>query len=283
MKTILFLATGLGSGLLILAASAARGEPPTNTAAPPSLNGERPSSRPMDDSAPPGAAARPPLRSLSVGVGGFYSESPYQGIGHEGRVLPTITYFGSHVFIAGPTAGVFIGPPGTLRASVLGRVRFRSYKDSDSPALAGMDDRRETFEAGMNMDRRLGTGRLSVEIMTDTLGRHNGQYATARVSRGVRFSQGSLTPALSLGWQNARMSDYYYGVDEHEAAPGRPPYTPGDTVTGEAGLMLLLHPFDPWTITLGTGIEWMDGAIRDSPIVEQGRLFHAFGGLARHF
>ena len=77
----------------------------------------------------------------------------------------------------------------------------------------------------------------------------------------------TFIPTLAVKWQSEDLVDYYYGVRDVEALPGRPAYHPGAAVVPELAL-LATRAFGQWTLFGRVGHSWLPDEIADSPIVD---------------
>jgi hypothetical protein len=74
--------------------------------------------------------------------------------------------------------------------------------------------------------------------------------------------------------------NYYFGVSADEALPGRPEYVPGDSATAEFDVRWGYALSDKWLLKGSVGVELLDNATTDSPIVDREDLWSVNLGLA---
>jgi len=212
------------------------------------------------------ARPRPPV---TVGAAVVASPSPYAGVDEQPlTAVPFLNLELGRFYLRGLEAGYRLGERGPLSVAAVVQPRFQSYHGSDSPALAGMADRRRTAEGGLRARLRTGRFEAGLRAVGDLLGRHGGQEVTADV--GVRLGGPDLTlsPSAGVTWQSADFVDYYYGVRDGEARPGRPAYT-GEAATNRfVGASARLRLAKRWGVFALVRHTWLDDPITASPIVD---------------
>ena len=209
---------------------------------------------------------RPPV---TVGAAVVASPSPYAGIDDPPlTAVPFVNFELGRFYLRGLEAGYRLWQRGPLSVAAVVQPRFQSYQAGDSPALAGMADRRRTAEGGARASVRLGRFEAGVRAVTDLLGRHGGQEITADVGWRLGGRQLSLSPSVGVIWESADFVDYYYGVRPGEATADRPAFE-GDAATNRfvalAGRYRLTKRLGLFALVRHT---WLDDTITDSPIVD---------------
>ena len=110
--------------------------------------------------------------------------------------------------------------------------------------------------------------------------RHDGLISQLALSLPFEWPRGYLVPSVELVHQNSDYVDYYYSVTSAEATPTRPAYSPEEAsnlaVKARWGYALS----DQWLLSGVVGLEYLDSAITDSPIVERDEIWSARIGLA---
>ena len=218
---------------------------------------------------------------LGVGIGVISSASEYRGEGRSLMPIPFITYFGDRFYVVGPRLGMKLGGWGNATLRLITGFRFGGYDGGDSDFLSGMDGRRHTLDAGLNLSYALPSGfGLDAEFLTDALGRHRGREAKVSLKKSFRAGGWSFAPSAGLTRQSARLADYYYGVRASEATAARPEYRSGAALNGEAGARIGYGITDAIIFTGIVSVRFLDRGIRRSPIVGRPRPISTIFGIS---
>jgi outer membrane protein len=161
--------------------------------------------------------------------------------------------------------------------------RFDGYEEENSAALRGMDDRDMTLDGGVAFALRGEWGVFGASVVTDILGKHDGQEVELSYSKPVRRGKWVISPAAGLRWQSSNLVDYYYGVRTGEVRTGRPAYDANAAVNPFVGLRLLRSLGKRWTLLGAAQYEWFDDEISDSPIVDEDYDISVMAGLLYSF
>jgi len=224
--------------------------------------------------APPGSAA--------LGGGLRFGQSPYFATDNEDQrqldLIPLYLYEGKYLFARGTSGGVHVLRKNGFEVNLYTRYRFQKLDPDSHSFYEGLDERKQSLDAGVELGLTQNWGELKLDWVTDTLDRHNGQEV--RFSYRYRFETGpwSISPFISWTWQDANLSDYYFGVSEAEARPDRPAYAPGDSQWIGFGLNTAWHVSDRIVFFGNIGFAGADTEIIDSPLVEEDAVSSAFVG-----
>ncbi|SCY40685.1 MipA/OmpV family protein [Thiohalorhabdus denitrificans] len=228
---------------------------------------------------PPG---QPPVM---VGMGVVASPSPYAGVSSNLTPVPVVNLDLGRFKLRGIQAQYRLWGDRDFRLEAVARPRFQSFRAEDSPALAGMETRRRTAEAGLQLTRRLGPWRLRAQGVTDLLGRHDGQEVSVEVTYRLGGRRLSVSPGAGMEWASGPFVDYYYGVRPEEARAGRPAYTGTAAWNPYVALVGRARLTGRWGLFAYLRHSWLDDAITDSPIVDRSTSYsgilaisYAFGG-----
>jgi outer membrane protein len=193
------------------------------------------------------------------------------------------SYEGRRFYFRGVAAGyrLFQGTNWSI-APVLW-PRFDGYEEDDSGALRGMDDRDMTLDGGLAFSLRGDWGVFGASLVTDILGKHDGQELELSYSKPLRRGPWVIAPTAGLRWESSNLVDYYYGVRDDEARTGRPAYDADAAFDPFVGLRLLRALGKKWTFLAAAQYEWFDGEIADSPIVDEDYDISVMVGLLYSF
>ena len=218
---------------------------------------------------------------IGVGVGAVAQSSPYRGA-DSARVqpIPAITYVGERLQILGTLAQAGVATWPKVRLAATARYRLGAYEEEDSDFLEGMGDRRDSLFCGLALQGSLPAGaRISAGYEHDALDRVGGGFGRLTLRRGFRFGKISVSPNVGLNWLSSELSRHEYGVEAEEARDGREAYRPGSAVNVEPGLGVTAEGFGAWRFILNGSVEFLAEELRDSPLVDESAVAHAFGAL----
>ena len=221
------------------------------------------------------------LGRLGVGVGVIGRSSPYREYnGGVYQAIPAITYTGERLQVYGPRIQFGIAGSGKLRLALTGQYRIGVYKEEDSPFLAGMGDREDTFMAGLAVQAELpGVVDLELGYEHDVLDRIGGGTASLRISKGLQSGVFRFTPQLGFNYLSSELSNHDFGVPADKATATRPAYELGSTTSIEGGVGLFIEITREWLFVMDVAIEKFSDEVVDSPIVDQDYVVKGFAAI----
>ncbi|WP_112310300.1 MipA/OmpV family protein [Pseudogemmobacter bohemicus] len=212
---------------------------------------------------------------FTVGLLGFRGDTAYGFT--ETAALPFIEYENEYFKLGLPTLDVKLPWISTetlsfgLSVDLLGGEG--GYEASDAPHLRGMAEREAGIWAGAVMDWRTEAVDLSFRAMTDIGGDSEGSSLSVMASRDFFVGERlMITPKLGATWLDDKAVNYYYGVTQAEAAPGRAAYTGTSTVNVEAGITFGYLLSERQMLMLDVSVTNPGSGITDSPVVTEDRL-----------
>ena len=149
------------------------------------------------------------------------------------------------------------------------RFGFEGYEAKDSPHLAGMAERKGSLWLGAAATWHTRVVDLSAELLADASGHSKGHQLTLQAERRFQAGAFDITPRLALQRQDRKAVDYYYGVDTHEARPGRPAYTGSAAVNLQAGVRVGYTLAPRQWLFVDVSSTRLGSAIKNSPLVER--------------
>ena len=224
--------------------------------------------------ASPGASA--------LGGGLRFGQSPYLASDNDDQrqldLIPLYLYEGKYLFARGTAGGLHMFRNDAFELNLLARYRFQKLDADSNSYYEGLEDRDQTLDAGFELGIRQKWGELKLDWVTDTLNKHDGQEV--RFAYRYRFEAGpwSLSPFISWTWQDANLTNYYFGVSEAEATPDRPAYQPGESQWVGFGLNTAWHATDRIVIFGNVGFGGSDSGVTNSPLIEEDGISSAFVG-----
>ncbi len=222
---------------------------------------------------------------FGVGLGLIARSSPYRDYdGNVSQVIPALTFFGERLQVYGPLIQLGLLGSGNLRLALSGQYRIGVYEEDDSPFLAGMGDREDTFLAGLAIEAEL-PANIDVELayQYDVLDRIGGGVGSLRISKTLQSGILQYTPQISLNYLSEEITRYDFGVAEDQASPARPAYQPSSSTSIEAGLRIFIELSTEWLLQADINIERFDSEVTDSPIVDQDEVVKGFVSLGYLF
>ncbi len=226
-----------------------------------------------DDSSDDGGNSPP---GWIVGLAYISAPDPYVGsVEDASTVVPLVGYIGERLTWIGPSIEYRLLEVSALQLGIEARYRFEGF--SDDNMLSGELDRRDgSFDVGFTLDY----GPFALDVVTDASGTHNG--SEARLGAGLEFDLSdrlSVAPSVSATYKNAKLTNYYYGVNATEATANRPAYAPGSALNFAAGVELNYTLSQRSLITIGLDLEHLDNSLRASPLINSNRQWSAFAGV----
>jgi outer membrane protein len=234
--------------------------------------------------------ARQPESSLKwgLGLGVSSSQVPYLGASDESRVVPLLYVENSWLRVVGATADLKLArkefaPNNVL--SLTARIKYdgSGYEASDSPSLAGMDERKGGIWGGATLAWETSIVRFSGELLTDLSDNSQGQRLQLQADRRFGFGNFAVTPRIQAQWLNEKYVNYYYGVRSHEARPGRALYSAESAATMELGVRVdyVLRPKQ--SVFLDVSATSLPDEIKLSPIVGRSNVSRITVGYLHRF
>lgn len=224
---------------------------------------------------------------LGLGVGLASGQSPYKQVSTNNNLLPAyITYEANKYYFRGIEGGYYVWQQpqaaNRLKAAVLFRGRLEGYSISDSKVFAGMQSRDWSLDAGLSLNWQYNwQHHFTVKALSDTLGKHQGQ----EVNLGYAYAwpinnQLTLYPAVSVNWYSAKLLNYYFGVEEHEALAGVREATDLNGGLGASANFLINYKINTNTsLLLVASNRQLPTKIKDSPLVARTNISSFFGAI----
>jgi outer membrane scaffolding protein for murein synthesis (MipA/OmpV family) len=224
--------------------------------------------------APPGTAG------LGGGIRG--GQSPYLASDNEDQrrldLIPLYLYEGQYLFVRGTAGGVHIVKNDSLEINLLGRYRFQRLDPDSNVFYQGLNERKQSFDAGLEFAYTKDWGELGLSWVTDTLGRHNGQEVQFSYRYIFDLGPWTVSPFIGWSWQDENLTNYYFGVSEAESRPDLPVYVPGESQWLSLGLNTSWQISDRIMLFGNLGFGGTDSVVDNSPLVEEAGASAIFVG-----
>ena len=206
-------------------------------------------------------------------------------IDYERRVipLPVIGYRGKKLRVFGPFVNYELARTGALGFDVRLNPRFGGFDESDSDIFRGMEEREFSMDLGLGMTWERNDWKLQLTGLYDVLDRSNGQEWSLGFGRAYRAGRVFLEPTIGISYVDSRHVDYYYGVDETEAASFRPAYRGKSALNRSLGISIITPALFDGLTRIGIENTWYDSAITDSPLTDSDSSLGVFIAFSKFF
>jgi MipA family protein len=212
-----------------------------------------------------------------VGAGPYIQTQPY--IGESLKVLPSPfvlfdngqfygrwMQFGAY-FLGEQSDSLSWGLSATIEPNANG------YKSGDSDILIGMQDRKSSFNGGLNFVAKNEYAFFDATYAYDMLSNHKGGYARAQIGSSFVSGDWSVTPSLLMSWYDSNFNSYYYGVKSDEVGVNRAYYEVGSSYSYGAQVYVMYDIDTNWHALLNVKGDLLDTKIKESPIVDDSNIY----------
>ncbi len=223
-----------------------------------------------------------PTGSAALGGGIRFGQNQYFDSQNEDErtfdLIPLYLYEGKWLFARGTMGGVHFVNNDNWELSAIAKWRFQDLNPDSNEFYEGLEERDQTLDAGLQVISTREWGELRLSWVTDTLDNHNGQEV--QFTYRYRFHAGpwSLSPYVTVAWQDENLTNYYYGVSESEATPERLAYDTGESQWLGVGLNTAWQMTDRITWFANIGFGGADSSIANSPLTQEEGYSQAFVG-----
>lgn len=228
-----------------------------------------------DQSITPGSGSQSGNKfSLALGAGVIVSPRPY--VGSDARIfpIPSVELEYKGWFFRGIRGGYGFIRTERFTASLYAQARFSGLESDSSPFLQGMEDRKKSMDAGIELSYRRRPVGFRINYLGDVLGRSKGQEATFLVTSGVPLGRrGIVLAGIGPRWLSRNHVDYYYGVRENEATPSRPAYSGKATYNLDINITAIVNLSSHWRWLAIVNREGFGAGVEDSPIVDRNSAY----------
>jgi len=218
-----------------------------------------------------------------LGVAGVGYQPPLIGANSENAMLPYIYYEGDRLSVDFQQISYRLIAAENFEFSVLGQLRLQGYDPDNNIALAGMEKREPSIDAGFSATLSKDWGALGIVAVTDIGDVYNGQEVGLFYSFPIPGNRWLLEPVLGVSWLSEDLVDYYYGVSASEARPGRPEYQGHSALNIFTEISLTYELTTHWFAFGGANYAFLDDSIQDNSIIESNHELTSFLGLVYVF
>ncbi|MEM8982670.1 MAG: MipA/OmpV family protein [Pseudomonadota bacterium] len=213
-----------------------------------------------------------------VGAGYVAAPDPFVGDAGNDTPFPLIGFIGERLTWLGPNVSYQLAGNETWSVTAAGGLNFLGFDaDTNDPALAGLIERDNAIEAGLD----LVYGPLSLDLRQDVSGTHDGFSARIGASQGWQISRRlSLEGSVFVDYLSEDLADYYYGVSPTEALSGRAAYGVNAATNVGVGAQFMYRINKRAFVISRIDFTRLDDTISDSPIASDTEQVSAFIGIA---
>ena len=119
----------------------------------------------------------------------------------------------------------------------------------------------------------------SVFVDHDVFDRIGGGELAFTIDRSFRWGPLRVTPEAGFVWSDAEMASHDFGVPNAKATPQRPAYYVSDTFNTEMGVGFIYELLKDTRFIFNIAVESLDSKIRNSPIVDENKVYRGFTAL----
>lgn len=226
------------------------------------------------------------LNDYGFGLAVSTEQNPYQGAKNGRIAYPYLTSFTDStlneglIFVRDGDLGLRWISPGGWELGLVSRLQTLGLGNRETDELLGVTDRKWTLEAGPTVGWRGWPIHVYLKSYAEVTNRHNGRISELAILWPLQWSRGFVVPSIALSQQNSDYTAYYYSVSEAESTPTRSAYLPEEATNIGAKLRWGYRLSDEWLLSGSIGVEQLDAAITDSPIVDKDQIWSGRIGLA---
>lgn len=226
------------------------------------------------------------LNDYAFGLAVTAQQNPYTGSKNGTFSYPYLTSFRDSAFtddwflIRDGDVGVRWVGAGGWELGAVGRVQTLGLGNTETDDLLGIGDRKWTLEVGPTIGWRGWPVHIHFKTHAEISNRHDGVISQLTLSLPMEWSRAYLVPSVELIHQSSDYVNYYYAVSGAEATPTRPAYMAKDATNVAFKARWGYALSDKWLLSGAIGLEQLDTAVTDSPIVGRDRIWSGRIGLA---
>jgi outer membrane protein len=192
--------------------------------------------------------------------------------------IPLYMYEGKYLFIHGTEGGVHFFKNDAFQFNLYTKYRFQKLDPNRNEYYAGLGERDQTVDAGLQLNSKQNWGDVDVSWVTDVLDKHNGEEVQLTYRYNFENGPWTFSPYVSLSWQDANLSNYYFGVSESEATADRPAYLPGESQWISMGLNTSWRATGRLELVANFGVTGAGSNVAESPLVAESEAYALFVG-----
>ncbi len=217
-----------------------------------------------------------------VGAAAYFTQSVIRSKSNETRALPYGYFDYGRFFARVDTLGIKTAKLGYGYLELSGRISQDGWR-ADTPALAGLSDRKTAIPLGLSTFQETPYGGIFLNAFVDANKSH-GTLLEATYAAQFKLGSWSFYPQLGVEYRNAKYTNYFYGVSPAEsAASGYAAYNAGASTTPVLGLGVDVPLGEPWVLSMQFRRAWLASSVRSSPLVSRSTQDTGFIAVSYRF
>ncbi len=232
--------------------------------------------------------AKDEKQKVTVGAGVYIQTQPYKNVDDIILPSPIIFFDNEIIYMRWSRAGIyFLGDKQDDYAwgfSLTAQPRTYGYKPSDSNYLAGLDEKKNTWEGGIAFSATIDKAYIEVMALTDMLNRYESWIIKTEIGYDFKAGSFSLYPSMILVYQSSEFLNYYYGISKKEALTSA--YNKYSTKNGfQIGFQTYIkYPFtDSISALINLRMDKLSDQATKSPIVHDNYIYSGMASLIYTF
>ncbi|MDF1781673.1 MAG: MipA/OmpV family protein [Alcanivoracaceae bacterium] len=222
---------------------------------------------------------------FGIGATTSINQRPFLGVGTQQESLPYFSFSWGRIAVEGLDITVDLFRNDQQSFGFIATPRFYEVtsgfaKEGELNGISSTDD---TWFAGLNYRRKLGSYYIIANAITDVGNESDGNEVTLTVNRPYHFDRVSLIPAIGVVWQDKKLVNHFYGVDNDETTPTRSIYQNESSLNYQASLTAVFQPSTHWQFLGAVKVDALGSGISDSPIIDEDVLPSALVGAVYRF
>ena len=158
-------------------------------------------------------------QKITLGAGAYVQSQPYANVDAIALPSPVIFFDNGVFYVRWTRIGLyFLGEKTddfSWGFSLTAQPRPFGYESSD---IAGMDERKDTWEGGIAFSMQKNDAYLEVIALQDLLSSYKSWIIKTEIGYDFKIADFSFYPSLIAEYQSKDFINYYYGVTSVEAA-----------------------------------------------------------------
>ena len=222
---------------------------------------------------------------LELGLAVSANTRFYRSVGEKYYLFPLVMAEYGRFYLQGTQGGYhfYQGEQGQQWSLEVNRT-FDGYSGGDGDYLAGMAERKPTWEAGLAYQVLLVGGEIKGKLMQDIGNRHKGVSARLEFERpAYTDDRQMLSWYAGVEYWDRKKTDYYFGVATHEVRGDRVAYKASASHNFFVGLNALRQLSPSFTLFFNTAYLRGGSALDASPLIERENQWLAYSGVFYRF
>ena len=215
---------------------------------------------------------KPAFQGFIWGAGVAYQQQIYKGFDQRTIALPLLGYVGDKLNVFGPFVSYSLLENKDWGFDLNLSPRFTGYDEKDSEVFIGMDERKDSLDAGFTLKYNPDNWSFQFKALADVLSKSDGSEIEISMARKFKKNSFTFEPSVSINHLDKNMTDYYYGVRQEESLPTRSFYE-GSSAQTQSLKLIISTPTPIGLVRMDLNSTWYGSGITDSPLVDSDQSF----------